>query len=232
MARINIEDSIYKDNRFLQLCMKTQSVDAAIGGLVRAWSLGQVWYLTKNKMIPVAEWRKQKINDLIIDVGLAHVEGEFIKIDGAEEQFSWLVQRSVAGKKSVASKKSKKEKNSTVVQRSLTTVESRSTKPDGSQPLSLSLPPTLSHSSGSSCGEPQRPHFFQTFVIDVMKTMDTGLILLAPKVEKAFVNEAGFNAWVDQVTGSKAFDVADANGQLRYFTKALKDELKLRGVIS
>jgi hypothetical protein len=133
MARINIEDSLYTDFRFLELHKKLDNLEMAIGAMVRAWTVAQKWYTSQWKMIPVSVWEKQKLNNFIIECGLATREGDFIKMAGADEQFSWLVQRSEAGKRSA---RSKAEKKSTVV-------ESRSTVVNGSQPLSLSLSPSL-----------------------------------------------------------------------------------------
>jgi hypothetical protein len=99
MARINIEDSIYKDIRFYQLLAKLGDLDTAIGALVRAWSLAQKWWLTDSKTIPSEDWEKQQIRNEIIDVGLAEKIDSRIRMKGSEEQFSWLTQKSEAGKK-------------------------------------------------------------------------------------------------------------------------------------
>lgn len=99
MARINIEDSIYRDGRFGELMIKCGSLDMAIGKLVRAWSLAQKWYLKNDRMIPISEWDKQRMDYLIIEVGLADKIGNFIRMRGADEQFKWLLQRSDAGRR-------------------------------------------------------------------------------------------------------------------------------------
>jgi hypothetical protein len=101
VARVNIEDSIYKDLRFIRLAMALGGdVDRAIGALVRAWSLAQEWYLkTPDRMIPLAEWRAKEINQAVIDVGLAELVGDRVRIRGADEQFKWLLAASKNGKK-------------------------------------------------------------------------------------------------------------------------------------
>jgi hypothetical protein len=99
LARINIEDSIYKDARFFSLLMKLGDPDRAIGALVRAWSVAQEWFLSPEKMVPSAEWEKQKLRPEIIEVGFAErVDGK-IRMSGADEQFAWLRQRSESGKR-------------------------------------------------------------------------------------------------------------------------------------
>ena len=150
MARINIEDSIFKDVRFNDLCIKTQSIDAALGGLVRAWSLAQTWYLSDDRMIPVSEWKKQRINDQIIEVGLAEIIGDKIKVDGSDEQFSWLIHRQQAGKKGGLSKS---EKASNAIKQETTMTGDNESKREvagasGSKPLTLSH--TLNSDSNSN----------------------------------------------------------------------------------
>lgn len=99
MARINIETSLFTDARFFQLVLKLQSMDAALGALVRAWVLGQKWYTKGDRMIPREEWDKQELPSALIECGLAAIVNDRIKIRGADEQFAWLVQKIEAGRK-------------------------------------------------------------------------------------------------------------------------------------
>lgn len=99
MARINIEDSIYRDIRWTDLVLKLGHIDTALGALVRSWALAQKWYLTPSRMIPIPEWEKQRINPAILETGWATVEGDFVRVAGADEQFAWLAQRAEAGRR-------------------------------------------------------------------------------------------------------------------------------------
>ncbi len=99
MARINIEDSLYQDTRFIDLYIKLNSVEMALGCMVRAWSLAQKWYLTESRMIPIQEWKKHKINQEIINSGMAEIIGDFVRVAGADDQFAWLAQKVEAGRK-------------------------------------------------------------------------------------------------------------------------------------
>lgn len=133
MARINLEDSLFTDGRFLNLIAKTGNVDSALGAVVRAFMLAQKYYLdeSNDRLIPFNEWQRQLIDNSIIDVGLAEKRENGIYVVGSEEQFNWLLQRQAAGKKS-AETKSEKDKNlvddsSTTVERPLTTVNGSST---------------------------------------------------------------------------------------------------------
>ena len=138
LARINVEDSLFKDNRFFKLAQKIGGLDAALGAIVRAWSLAQKWYLTPERMIPMSEWRDQEISDLIIDVGLAEKIGEKIRIKGADQQFAWLLQRSDAGKTGGI--------NSGVARREIIKESAKRSQaePSGAKPLTLSPSPSLS----------------------------------------------------------------------------------------
>lgn len=99
MARVNIEESIFKDNRFIQLCIKLGGLDPALGALTHAWIVAQDWFLSPEQAIPSKEWVKQGLNEELINVGLANRVDEKIKMAGAEDQFAWLRQRSDSGKK-------------------------------------------------------------------------------------------------------------------------------------
>lgn len=99
MARINIEDSIHKDRRWADLLLAVKDLDRAYGLLVRTWIVAQQWYLSPTKMIPLPEWKKQKIDNAILESGWAEIVDGFVRVCGADEQFAWLMQRSDAGKK-------------------------------------------------------------------------------------------------------------------------------------
>ena len=99
MARINIDDSLYTDSRFVKLVLLLKDYDRAIGSIVRAWTVAQKHFVTPEKMIPLDAWKRQDLRDEIIEVGLAERVGDFVRICGAEEQFAWITQRINAGRK-------------------------------------------------------------------------------------------------------------------------------------
>ena len=74
-------------------------------------------------------------------------------------------------------------------------------------------------------------NWFEKFVVEEMGSLDTGLIILSPKVEKCFGGEPGFREWISGLTSAKKFKEISAEEQLRYFKKSLTDEMKLRGVL-
>jgi hypothetical protein len=104
VARINVEDSIHSDARFIKLIVKMGSRPLAFGELLLAWIVAQKWYLTGSRMIPISEWKRQELNDALIDCGLAEVRGDFVRMAGADDQFKWLLTASQNGKKKTSSK--------------------------------------------------------------------------------------------------------------------------------
>lgn len=139
MARINIEDGLFKDIRFYRLVtLLDGNMDEALGALVRAWSLAQKWYLKEetNRLIPLLEWEKEGIKTQIIDCGLAETNDGFVRVKGIEEHFKWLIQRSNAGKAGgSATKRPKATVNGR--KRPLTTVNDRN-RVEASSSISIS----------------------------------------------------------------------------------------------
>lgn len=154
MARINIEDSIYKSDKFLQLVINVGDKNKALGILVSAWTLAQKYYLDENneRLIPLNA-RTTEIDELI-KVGLAvekSKKGYYLK--GSDEQFAWLLQKSAAGKKSAQTRKNKaakapkpnkKKDNPTPVNGRATAGNVRSTDVNLLSPSSLLLSPSQS----------------------------------------------------------------------------------------
>ena len=100
MARINIDDSIYSDPRFIRLVILCNgNMDQAVGQLVRAWSLAQKWYLkSPDSFIPLHEWNARSIPMNIVTAGLAEIVNDRVRVMGSDDQFRWLIQKSNAGK--------------------------------------------------------------------------------------------------------------------------------------
>lgn len=101
MARINVEDSLRTDPRFLDLVIITGCRFKALGMLIDAWHVAQAFFLNEStkKMIPVSEWKKRRCADEVIQSGLALVQDDLIYVSGSREQFAWLEQKAEAGRK-------------------------------------------------------------------------------------------------------------------------------------
>ncbi len=143
MARINIEDSLYRDNRFCELVLKLGSKEAAVGALVCAWSVAQGYYLTNGGKIPIPVWKQQRLREEIIQVELASIsDGEFVYLSGTEKQFKWIKQKKLAGSKG-GLEASKRRRDAI-----LDINEEKKQRPiacdSGAQPLTLTLPLSLS----------------------------------------------------------------------------------------
>ncbi len=99
MARVNVEEDLYRDQRWIDLIIRLGGdSEKALGALVRAWTVGQEYWKVCSNGIPKGAWKMQKLNDAIIEVGLAHDKGDFILIHNSEKHFAWLRQRVDAGK--------------------------------------------------------------------------------------------------------------------------------------
>ena len=154
MARLNIEEDLHKDNRFINLIIKLGCRRKALGALVEAWMLDQKYYLTtaNDRLIPLNEWERQNIENAIIDVGLAYKRDGGIQMAGADKQFKWLLQRQNAG---AASKLKKK---GTTVKRPLAAVQRTETSSLSSLSSSLSsLTPNSENVSPSAHSSGELP---------------------------------------------------------------------------
>jgi len=116
MARINIEDSLFKDVRFTKLIIQMGSLETALGCMVRAFIVAQEFWKNGKRPIPKEEWDKHCLAPLLISVGLAtETEDGSIYVSGSEKQFEWLIKKQDAGK--LGGLKSRRKKVSTAKQR-------------------------------------------------------------------------------------------------------------------
>ena len=143
MARINIEDSLYKEKRFEKLMLKLGGRRAALGALVEAYMLAQKHYLNEanDRLIPFEEWAREEIAPEILECGLAERRDKGIYLKGSETQFGWLKQRSDSGK-TVSQKKLDslaKNRSKRWPKKIRTDQNGIRTDVNGSEPLSLSL---------------------------------------------------------------------------------------------
>lgn len=141
MARINIEDTLFSDPRFIRLCIKLGCEFKGMGAVVAAFKLAQEHFLNKSndRLIPVEDWKRRGIPEEFFEVGLAEIRDRGIYVSGSETQFSWLIQKQDAGKKSAEAKRAAKD-----AERDSTGVNGRSTEVNGAQPPTLTPSPSLS----------------------------------------------------------------------------------------
>ncbi len=98
MARINIEDDLYKDNRFTDLVLALGSKQMALGALTEAWCVAQKYWANSQHGVPKTVWKKQKLRSELIDTGFARDEGDFVYVCGSKKQFHWLVASKQSGR--------------------------------------------------------------------------------------------------------------------------------------
>lgn len=149
LARINIEDSLFKDDRFLELIAILGNKTLALGAIVEAFILAQKHYLNESndRLIPIVEFQRSKYIKELNSVGFIEIKENGVYVKGSENQFGWLLQRSKAGKKSSLSKSNIKELSST-------TVDRNESEPIGGEPLALAHSLALSLNSNSKLEQP------------------------------------------------------------------------------
>lgn len=97
MARINIEEKLFADARFVALCNKVSRREA-IGMMVDAWLLAQKHWLKDHKYIPEQEFLMAGLEPLL-ECFFAQKMDNGYYIRGSEDQFGWLKKRQEDGKK-------------------------------------------------------------------------------------------------------------------------------------
>lgn len=151
-----------------------------MGALVEAFIVAQRHFLAtdNDRLIPHDEWEKAEIIPEIMEVGLAEKREKGVYVCGSEDQFSWLVQRSEAGRIGGLAKRKKK----------VATATSRLAPESGSKPLTLSLPLTLNTNTNTkremtSQSSVPRQEFIETYSKALKsKYGDNAKLLLTPKI--------------------------------------------------
>jgi len=99
VARINIEDKIYRDERFHRLSA-FEGKYKALGLCVTAWDLAHRWYLKHPEhLIPLAEWDASEELRLLEKFGLAERREKGIYVKGSKDECEYLTDRQSAGRK-------------------------------------------------------------------------------------------------------------------------------------
>lgn len=99
MARINIDEKLYRDPRFLELAVKLGSAHTALGALVMAWTTAQDYWKHDSALIPLDAWEKQRLPTALVECGLARLEDGGYYMAGSKEYFQWLLTSVANGKK-------------------------------------------------------------------------------------------------------------------------------------
>lgn len=89
MARINIEDRLLNDTRFLMLVAKVGSKHTAVGMCYAAFRVAQD-YSDKNYLIPKHVWELLELPDVLLEVCLVVLEAGGYYVCGSRQQFRWI----------------------------------------------------------------------------------------------------------------------------------------------
>jgi hypothetical protein len=140
LARINFEDSIFKEKAFEKLMFKLGSKRSAMGALMEGFILAQDYYLCleNNRLIPIDVWKREEIADELIEFGYAVVHENGIYMRGSKDQFSWLIQKSEAGRKGGLKRAENAKLIVPATDQATSSVAIASL--DGPKPLTLTLP--------------------------------------------------------------------------------------------
>lgn len=108
MARINVEDSIWSDSRFMQLCLLLGDQFKAVGCLVVAWKTAQQHWCPNRNPIPKKAFLEAGLPIELVKANFADVvEGEAILMRGCDKHFAWWFEKQEAGRKSAEARKEK-----------------------------------------------------------------------------------------------------------------------------
>lgn len=110
MARINIEDSLFKDARWWKLIIKVGCQYKGLGYLTKAWILAQEHWIEYGN-VPSKAWPEEL--DILIEMELAvRNDDGSVYVKGSKKAFSWLEQRVEAGRKGGLKKRTQNEEGS------------------------------------------------------------------------------------------------------------------------
>jgi len=97
--RLNIEDSFFGDDRFIELVLIVGCRFKAVGICVLFWKQSFRYWKNDRGLIPFELFQRHTEWQTLIKVGLADKIGEFVYAKGSEERFSWVLQKIEAGKR-------------------------------------------------------------------------------------------------------------------------------------
>jgi hypothetical protein len=139
MARINVEDELWSDQRFLRLCIRLQDEVKAVGFVVLAWKLAQKHWCPDKAPVPETEWASNNLPEALIEVGLAERRDAGIYMRGSEECFAWWFLRQEAGRKGgINSGEARRSKSKQSLARRSKSKQTQANEPSSSSSLSFS----------------------------------------------------------------------------------------------
>lgn len=145
MARINIEESLRGDRRFIKLIsLLNGDYEKALGAVVHLWSVAQTYWKKDQSLIPDKAWRDQEINPALLQVGLAEKQDHGYYAAGSKENFDWLLTRVKSGRSGGKRSGEARRNKSDSLERSKPEANASKRKQTEASPLPLTPPLTLS----------------------------------------------------------------------------------------
>jgi hypothetical protein len=99
MARLNIEESLFSDECFLQLSILLKSEIKAIGYFVQVAMLAQFHWKHGKKLIPKSVYKLKKFPRALIESGMIREMENGYYLHGSAKNFEWIVKKVENGKK-------------------------------------------------------------------------------------------------------------------------------------
>lgn len=219
MARINIEDSLWADQRFIQLCIKTGDMAKAVGAVLLAFKLAQRFWVPDQRNIPSVQFRSTPLASDLIEVGLAEYfdNEQFVYVKGTKEQFGWLIQRSQAGK-------AKKPRPLKSLDNSLNGIERDLSGSNGIERNETSYSSSYSPSSSSSYSKEEFKSYSEVPVSDVPSSRPDQKKPLKPKEPPNPLNKQTWESYEKGYLrryGVSPVRNAKVNGQIANLVKRL-----------
>jgi hypothetical protein len=107
MARVNVEEKLFTDNRFKALVRRIGDEDRAVGMMIRAFRLAQTFWGQDRGLIPLDLWNMHDLH-ILIDCLLAEKRDTGVYVKGSEQYFDWYLRKIKASAKGVKAKVEKR----------------------------------------------------------------------------------------------------------------------------
>lgn len=187
MARLNIEDKVFKEQGFQDLMIDVRSRHLAKGIVLELFQLAQEFWFPDMLPIPMDRFKAAGLPEILFQPGgLCELNDSGVYVRGSKDAFQWLFDASNAGKKSAEVRKAKTgsaqpkkpktevesiERPSNVVQRPSNGVEEVSTSYSSSSSYSLSYSKEVEEEESSSDSKKPQDLFKPTCGLDAYNGM-------------------------------------------------------------
>jgi len=204
MPRINIEDSLWSDDRYQELAVLSGSRALAAGAVLLAIVTAQKHWCPEKRPIPKKEWDRLTLAKEMIQVGLAEEIENAVYFRGSEKHFAWWFVAKEKGKKGGLAKAASAKHKQDLVQHRLPSSSSSSsssntTTKEKFEEMWEQVPKEFTEAIGSIYKQ-----FNQAVPRDVRKNY--------AKIKNHFENRESFANWSNEIfelnKGARQYTVA------------------------